>query len=61
MADDLMSPTELSELTNISEKTLAQWRWRGVGPSYLKLGGHVRYRNTDVNAWLEGCRRDAAS
>ena len=35
----------------MSPRTLEQWRWRGVGPRYLKLGGRVVYRETDVEAY----------
>jgi predicted DNA-binding transcriptional regulator AlpA len=33
-------------------KTLAEWRSRGIGPRYLKVGRHVRYRWADVETWL---------
>ena len=41
------------------ESTLAQWRYLGKGPRYLKLGGHVRYSRSDVNDWLNACREPA--
>ena len=33
-------------------KTLADWRVRGVGPAYARVGRHVRYRPADVDEWL---------
>ena len=34
--------------------TLRNWRYRGIGPRWLKLeGGNVRYRWSDVEAWLD--------
>jgi hypothetical protein len=36
---------------NMSPRTLEQWRWRGVGPNYLKLGGRVIYRLCDVEGF----------
>ena len=45
---------DLAERWNMSPRTLEQWRWRGVGPKYLKLGGRVIYRLSDVST----CRRD---
>lgn len=35
---------------------LAQWRHRGVGPAFYKLGKKVIYRGVDLNAWAEAQR-----
>lgn len=32
----------------VSPRTLEQWRWQGRGPRYLKIGGRVVYRLSDV-------------
>ncbi len=49
----LATPEDLAEfLNNIPIKTLAQWRSRGIGPKYRKIGRHVRYDWADVHAWL---------
>ena len=32
---------------------LAQWRHKGLGPAYYKLGRKVVYRGCDLNAWAE--------
>lgn len=50
-----LSQKELAARWNLSPRTLEQWRWRGVGPRYLKLGGRVVYRLADVEAY-EGAR-----
>lgn len=47
----LLSPDDLSTRWGIPTTTLAGWRYRGSGPAYLKLMGHVRYRATDVEAY----------
>lgn len=57
--DPLLPPRVLSDEWGIPESTLAQWRWRGEGPVYVKLGGHVRYRRSDIDAWLTECARGA--
>lgn len=52
MPETLLTPAQLSERFSKPESTLAQWRWRSVGPPYLKLaGGAVRYRLSDVEAY----------
>jgi excisionase family DNA binding protein len=40
-------------LKDVPKHTLEQWRSQGKGPTYVKLGRHVRYRWADVYAWLE--------
>jgi len=44
-----------------SREKLAQWRHRGVGPAYFKLGKKVIYRGVDLNAWAEAQRVDPAA
>ncbi len=48
----LASSAEVAEVLGIPEKTLAEWRCRGIGPGYLKVGRYVRYRWPVVNAWI---------
>lgn len=38
--------------------TLEQWASRKCGPAYYKIGGRVRYRPSDLDAWLESRRCD---
>lgn len=37
---------------------LAQWRHKGVGPAFYKLGRKIVYRGADLNAWAEANRVD---
>jgi predicted DNA-binding transcriptional regulator AlpA len=48
----LAASAEVAEVLGIPEKTLREWRSRGIGPDYLKVGRYVRYRWSAVNAWL---------
>lgn len=43
-----LTQTQLADRWNISPRTLEQWRWRGVGPRYLKIGGRVIYPMAEV-------------
>ena len=56
----LATPMDVSELTGIPVATLAQWRWRGTGPDYIKLGRHVRYSWPTIERWLESQTRSFA-
>ena len=46
-----MNQEELSRRWGNSPRTLERWRWLGIGPQYLKIGGHVVYRLQDVEAY----------
>lgn len=51
--EELLSPDQLAAWIQRPVKTLAQWRYLGKGPRFLKLeGGHVRYRRSDIEDWL---------
>lgn len=49
----LGSSIEVAEVLGVPEKTLREWRSRGVGPDYLHIGRYVRYRWSAVNEWLD--------
>jgi len=53
---ELLTAKQVSERFGFSERTLANWRWLGVGPAYIKRtrgrGGRVYYRSSDVEKWL---------
>jgi predicted site-specific integrase-resolvase len=38
--------------------TMNCWRSRGEGPPFCRIGGRVRYRIADLDAWAERRRRD---
>ncbi len=46
-------PKTTGEYLGISPSTLAEWRMKGVGPSYIRAGRHVIYRRSSVDEWLE--------
>jgi hypothetical protein len=52
-AQALMTEAQLAEYLNVSVRTLQCWRWRGGGPSFLKIGGAVRYSPDCVAQWIE--------
>jgi len=42
---------DTADFLRLSEQTLANWRWRGCGPPYLKINGAVRYDPEAVRTW----------
>lgn len=51
--DTLYRPNDPAMRVLAAPGVLAQWRHYGRGPRYLKIGGRVRYRGSDLNAWIE--------
>lgn len=51
--DRLRTPDEVADRITISAKTLANWRSAGTGPAYARIGGRVRYRDADVDRWID--------
>jgi len=49
----LLSPEQLSELFDLPLGTIYRWNYAKTGPPVLRIGRHVRYRETDVEAWLD--------
>jgi excisionase family DNA binding protein len=48
----LLTQSECAELLRLSERTLERLRVSGSGPKFLRIRHSVRYRQTDVEAWL---------
>jgi predicted DNA-binding transcriptional regulator AlpA len=53
MAEKSLNERQVAELLGLSVQTVRNWRFRRVGPAYIKLGGAVRYRPEDIEKYLE--------
>jgi predicted DNA-binding transcriptional regulator AlpA len=49
----LLNEFDVARITALSVASLRRYRLFGQGPKFLKLGAAVRYKPTDVSAWLE--------
>ena len=56
---EFLTINDLCELLSVTPKTVASWRYRGVGPASFKAGKHVRYKRSDVEAWIEESRTES--
>lgn len=50
---DVGLPEQIAELLHTTEAGLAQLRYRGTGPKFIKAGKKVLYRWSDVRAYLD--------
>jgi predicted DNA-binding transcriptional regulator AlpA len=53
LSDDNLDEAGAAEKLGVSTGTLANWRWRGYGPPFLKIGRRVEYRVSDIEAWRD--------
>ena len=50
---NLLTTTEAAAALALAPKTLRNWRSQGLGPPFIRLGGAIRYRETDLLAWVD--------
>jgi hypothetical protein len=58
VANDLATPREVAPVLRTTEMGLAQQRYRGTGPKFIKRGSRVLYRWSDISAYLDGHTRE---
>ena len=46
-----LNQVELADRWGLSPRTLENWRWRGEGPPFVKIGRKVVYRLVDVEGY----------
>jgi hypothetical protein len=50
---ELLTEREAADRLLMKPQTLTKWRCRKRGPRYVRLGGKVRYRAGDVQAFID--------
>jgi len=59
-SEQLLLPYQAAEYLGVSEQTLAEWRCVGrYNLPYVLVGRRVRYRRSDLDAWLRSRTRGA--
>jgi hypothetical protein len=51
MQTEHLNQVQLAHRWSFSPRTLAQWRWLGKGPPYLKVGRRALYRLEDIERY----------
>jgi excisionase family DNA binding protein len=55
----LLSVKELAEVLQVPVRTIYDWRYRGLGPTSIRLGRHVRYEPIEIERWLNTQKRQS--
>ena len=53
----LLTTKSVSEMLSVPEGTIRYWRKVGLGPTWIKLEGSIRYAEEDVLLYIEQRRR----
>jgi len=51
----LLTPQDIKSIFDIQRATVEQWRFKGIGPKFVRLTGSrlIRYRREDVENYIE--------
>ena len=51
--EGLLTEVDAADFLRLSMRTLQAWRCRGQGPTFIRAGRAIRYRRSDLIAWIE--------
>ena len=57
----LLTVEETANFLRLAQSTLNRWRWSGEGPRFVKMGGCVRYRASDLCEYVANKTRGSTS
>jgi len=55
----MLTVQQAAELYGVGVGTLNKRRMEGLPPTYIKMGGSVRYRHEDMQRYLDACKTKA--
>ena len=54
MTSELLTPEQAGQLLSMSSHYMAQMRYLGNGPVYIKISAKtIRYRRADLESWID--------
>lgn len=53
VAPILLFTRDAARMLHLSERTMEDWRLKGRGPRYVRVGRSVRYRLADILTYIE--------
>ena len=53
---EYFSTKEAARILGVSHRTLEDWRLKGGGPIFSKMGRIIRYHWNDIKSFCEACR-----
>lgn len=59
--DRLWTAQEVADYLRVSVQQIHTWRYLGRGPRAMKAGRNLRFRQSDVDAWLSEHQDEGAA
>lgn len=53
MGESLLDTRMVADQLGMSFHTVSRWRTDGEGPAFIRVANKVRYRQSDIDAWLD--------
>jgi hypothetical protein len=50
-----------AEKIGVTPETLANWRWKQIGPPYYRVQGLILYRDDEIDAWVAAGRQSTVA
>jgi excisionase family DNA binding protein len=57
----LMTIDEVAAHFKVTRNTIYGWRYRGHGPKAIRFGKHLRFKESQVAAWINQVEREQES
>ena len=51
--EELVPEVEFAAEADVTDRTAREWREKGTGPDYIRIGHSVFYRRSAIAAWIE--------
>jgi hypothetical protein len=52
-----LKPAKAAEKIGVTVATMANWRWKEVGPPFYRVGGLILYEDREIDAWISAGRQ----
>jgi predicted DNA-binding transcriptional regulator AlpA len=49
----LLTTSQVAEILHLAKVTVATYRMKGKGPVFIRMGKAIRYRLSDLQAWMD--------
>lgn len=53
MTGRLLTEQEVAEILGVKRSTLIDWRYRKIGPRWVRVGRLPRYSSADLDSWIQ--------
>lgn len=51
--EEIIPDAQFADEAGVTDRTTREWREKGIGPDYVKIGKSIFYRRSAIAAWIE--------